>query len=433
MSTRGGTLQSPADATADQSPADVTSDQSSARLPLVVHVMALGTFLMATTEFVVAGLLPQIAGDLRVGVAQTGLMITVFAVGMIIGAPVMSMLTLRMPRRLTLMLALGLFAAGHIVVALSSSFALVLAARFVTALATGAFWAVANVVAARAAGPAASSRALGLVGAGGMLANVIGVPVGAFAGQLMGWRGPFWALAVLAAAAVALIARTVPHDGPHQQAVSIRSELSSLRSGRLWLALAACATTTGGVLAAYSYISPLLTDRSGIASALVPLVLVGFGVGALAGSLVGGRIGDKRPHTATVVAAAGATVLLLAISLLAGHAIVTVVLVTLLGFFGLGANPVLISLAVRYAGRAPTLGSALSVSGFNLGTAVGSWIAGLALSSSLGTTGPAVVGTVIAALTVITTLALAIVRRRGAAASAVQVTEGAPAAPGTNP
>ncbi len=335
-------------------------------------MLALGTFLMGTTEFVVAGLLPEIAGDLQVSVARTGLLITVFAVGMIVGAPLMAMLTLRLPTRLTLMLALGVFALGHVVVAVGSNFVLLLAARFLTAIATGAFWAVANVAATRAAGPAAGARALGLVGAGAMLANVVGVPLGAFAGQLMGWRGPFWALAALAAAAVPLIARTVPQGGPAQQAGTIRAELTALRSGRLWLVLAACATTTGGVLAAYSYIAPLLTDRAGLAAGLVPLVLVGFGLGALVGSLVGGRLGDRRPHTVTVVAAAGAMLLLLAIVLSADSAPATIVLVTLLGFFGLGANPVLMALAVRYAGQAPTLASALTVSAFNLGTAIGS-------------------------------------------------------------
>lgn len=218
MSTRGGTLHAPTD---DRTAG--TRSAPPARLPLVVYVLAMGTFLMGTTEFVVAGLLPEIAGDLQVSVARTGLLITVFAVGMIVGAPLMAMLTLRLPKRLTLMLALGVFAVGHVVVALGSSFPLLLAARFLTAIATGAFWAVANVAAANAAGPAASARALGLVGAGAMLANVVGVPLGAFAGQAMGWRGPFWALAALAAAAVVLIARTVPHDGPDRHAGSIRS------------------------------------------------------------------------------------------------------------------------------------------------------------------------------------------------------------------
>lgn len=269
---------------------------------------------------------------------------------------------------------------------------------------------MANVTATRAAGPGAAARALGLVGAGAMLANVVGVPLGAFTGQLMGWRGPFWALAALAAAAVPLIARTVPHDGQVQHTGSVRSELTALRSGRLWLVLAACATTTGGVLAAYSYIAPLLTDRTGLAAPLVPVVLVGFGLGALAGSIVGGRLGDRRPHTVTIAAAGGAALLLLAIALLADSAPATVVLVTLLGFFGLGGNPVLMALAVRYASKAPTPASALTVSAFNLGTAVGSGIAGRALDSGMGSTGPAVVGTAIAALTLVPTTVLALNR-----------------------
>jgi hypothetical protein len=129
-------------------------------------------------------------------------------------------------------------------------------------------------------------------------------------------RGPFWALAVLALASIALISRSVPHDGPDRQAVSIRAEVSALRSGHLWLALAACAATTGGVLSAYSFISPLLSDRTGLAAGLVPLVLVGFGVGALVGTLLGGRLGDRHPHATTVVAPAATTVLLLAICLI---------------------------------------------------------------------------------------------------------------------
>ena len=383
-----------------------------ARLPFVVHVLAVGTFLMLTTEFVVAGLLPEIAGDLGVGVGQAGLLITVFAVGMIVGAPAMALLTRRVPRRVTLMAALAVFAAGHVVVALGSGFPLLLGARFVTAWATGAFWAVASVVATRAAGPAASSRALGLVGAGGMLANVVGVPLGAFAGQLSGWRGPFWALAALSLAAVPLVARHVRREEEDQQPVPLRTELAAVRSGRLWLVLTACATTTGGVLSAYSYVSPLLTDRAGIAAGLVPLVLVGFGVGSLVGTVVGGRLGDAHPHATTVGVAAVTTLVLLALCLLSAHAVPAVALVGLLGLVGLSANPVLSALAVRSAGVAPTLGVALSVSAYNLGTAVGSGTAGATLGSGLGAVGPVVVGTAVAALTLVPTTALAVAGRR---------------------
>ncbi|MEX5718175.1 MFS transporter [Geodermatophilus maliterrae] len=390
----------------------VTGGGAPPRLPFVVYVLAAGTFLMLTTEFVVAGLLPEIAGDLQVSVARAGLLITVFAAGMIVGAPTMALLTRRVPRRVTLMTALAVFAVGHVVVALGDSFPLLLAARFGTAWATGAFWSVASVAATRAAGPGASARALGLVGAGGMLANVVGVPLGAFAGQLSGWRGPFWALAALALAAVPLIARHVPRAGDDQQSVSLRSELGAMRSGRLWLVLAACAATTGGVLSAYSYVSPLLTDRAGIAPGWVPLVLVGFGVGSLIGTIVGGRLGDVRPHATTIAVAASTTAVLLAICVLSAHPVPTVLLVVLLGLIGLSANPVLSALAVRFAGVAPTLGVAMSVSAYNLGTAVGSGVAGRALDSGLGATGPAVVGTILAALTLIPTIAIALLQRR---------------------
>ncbi len=159
----------------------------------MTYILAVGVFLMGTTEFVVAGIMPEVAEDLGIPVANAGLMITVFAIGMIVGTPVMAILTLKLQRRLTLTLALLVFALGHIIVAMTSNFAVILGARFLTAVATGAFWAVAAVVAAKAAGPARAHRALGIVLGGGMLANALGVPLGSFAGQIVGWRGPFWA------------------------------------------------------------------------------------------------------------------------------------------------------------------------------------------------------------------------------------------------
>lgn len=386
-------------------------------LPLVVYVLALGTFLMLTSEFVVAGILPLIAGDMHVSVAQAGSLITVFAIGMVVGAPLMAMLTMRLSKQLTLVLALVVFVIAHVVVALGQDFTLLLVARFVSALATGAFWTVSAVVATRAAGPSSGARAVGVVGAGGALATVLGVPLGAFVAQLVGWRGTFWALAAAAVLATVLVARLIPHDAPGSHATSIRAELAGLRSGRLWLALAACATTCGGVLAAYSYIAPILIDQAGVTASQVPLVLTGFGIGSVIGTLLAGRFGDAHPGPITIITPAVTTVLLLAISLVSGSPWLTSALVVLLGLFGLSANSVLIHLAVRFAGKAATLGSALSVSAFNAGTAVGTAIAGAALVSPLGTTGPGLVGTVIAALTLAPTTALALAGRRRARAS----------------
>lgn len=391
-------------------------DRRRAPLPLVVYVLALGTFLMLTSEFVVAGILPLIASDMQVSVAQAGSLITVFAIGMVVGAPLMAMLTMRLSKQLTLVLALIVFIAGHVVVALGQDFTLLLAARFVSALATGAFWAVSAVVATRAAGPSSGARAVGVVGAGGALATVLGVPLGAFVAQLVGWRGTFWALAAAAALATVLVARLIPHDVSGAHPTSIRTELAGLRSGRLWLALAACATTCGGVLSAYSYIAPILIDQAGVTVSHVPLVLTGFGVGSVIGTLLAGRFGDAHPGPITILTPAVTTVLLLAISLVSGSPWLSSALVVLLGLFGLSANSVLIHLAVRFAGKAATLGSALSVSAFNAGTAVGTAIAGAALVSPLGTTGPGLVGTILAALTLIPTTALAIAGRRRAPA-----------------
>lgn len=399
-------------ALADSLVATASPASSRSRLPFVVHVLASGTFLMLTSEFIVAGILPEIASDLQVSLTQAGYLITVFAVGMIVGAPLMTMLTRRLSKRLTLVLALVVFVAGHVVVALGTEFALLMAARFVTALATGAFWAVSAVVATRAAGPSLGSRAVGVVGAGGSLATVLGVPLGAFLAHHVGWRGTFWALAVAAVVAVVLVARLVPGDASFEQSSSLGSELVGLRSPRLWLVLGACATTCGGVLATYSFIAPILIERSGVSVSLVPLVLTGFGVGSLVGTLVCGRLGDTHPHAVTVITPAVTAVILLGIALFSDSTWVTVVLVVMLGLFGLSANTVLIHLAVRLAGQAATLGSALSVASFNLGTATGTAVAGAVLVTSLGLTGPAVVGAVIVALTLLPTIALAVVARR---------------------
>jgi len=385
---------------------------SRTRLPLVVYVLAVGTFLMLTTEFVVAGILPQVAADLQISLAQAGRLITVFAAGMIIGAPAMALLTMRMSKRLTLIAAMLIFVAGHVAVALGSDFAVLLGARFVTAVATGAFWAVSAVVATRAAGAASGARALGVVTAGGALATVLGVPIGAFIAQAGGWRSTFWFLAVAAVIATVLVARLVPADDPTGPVTSLRRELGGLRSGRLWLALSACVTTTGGVLAAYSYIAPILTEQGGVEAGFVPLVLTAFGIGSFIGTVLGGRFGDRHPGPVTVLTPAVTIAILAAIGVTTGAPLIMTGLVVLLGLFGLSANGVLIHLVVRSAGAAATLGSALAVSAFNAGTAIGTAIAGAAMSTPLGVHGPATVGAFIVALTLIPTIALAVPRHR---------------------
>ncbi|MFE6157812.1 MFS transporter, partial [Streptomyces sp. NPDC056486] len=377
------------------------------KLPFVVWVLAAGTFLMGTTEFVIAGLLPELAGDLGVSVSHAGLLITAFAVGMIVGGPTMAMATLRMPQRRTLVLALAVFALGHVVAALSSSFTIVLVARVITALATGAFWAVGFVIATAAAGPENSTRAVGVMMGGLTLANVVGVPIGSYVGQFTGWRGPFWALAVLAALAAVFVGRFIPRV-EQRAAVSVRAEVRALRQGRLWLALTAAVLIMGGVMATYTYITPLLTGRAGIAEGAVPLVLIAFGIGALGGTAIGGRLGDRRPMATTSTAAVATAVALFLLIPLSNGPVTAIAMVFLMALTGFTVNPVVTSLAVRFAGDAPILTSALTTSAYNTGIAAGSALAGQALDSSLGLTGPALVGAVSATLTLLPLIALAL-------------------------
>ncbi|MBT2534537.1 MFS transporter [Arthrobacter sp. ISL-48] len=381
-------------------------------LPLAVYVLAAGTFLMGTTEFVVAGLLPEVAADFGTTEAHAGWAITAFAIGMIIGAPVMPMLTLRLPRRVTLVMALGLFAVAHVVLALTDSFALLLLSRFAAAIATGTFWSVAAVVAAGLVGPERRSSALGIVLGGGMLATVVGVPLGSLGGQVVGWRGPFWALALLSALAIGAVASLVPSERTGRTAPSIRAEFAALRSGRLWLVLATCAAVTAGVLSVYSFISPLLTGRTGLSASYVPAALLLFGVGALAGNVVGGRLGDTRPFRTPVVTVLISLLAMAMLSIVSTITVATFVAFTVLGAVGLSANPVLFSLVTKYGGHGATLPSAMATSMFNVGTAIGTAITGAALTSTLGQLAPPVVGTTFAAIALILFSALVFAQRR---------------------
>lgn len=375
----------------------VATATASAKLPFVVMLLAVGTFLTATTEFVIAGLLPELASDLDVSVARAGLLITAFAVGMIVGAPVIAIATARVPQRSTLVAALLVFSAGHVVAAISSSFAVVLVARVVTALATGTFLAVAAAVAVSAVGAANGARAMGTLMSGVALATVVGVPLGSWVGQLVGWRGVFWGLAVVSAVAAVVIARLVPHSD-REAAPTLREQASVLSQGRLWLVLAATALVTGGFMAAFSYVSPLLTERTGLSDNAVPLVLVGFGVGSLIGTNLAGRFGDRGPlRTFTVIAVSSTAVLLLLIPL-STMTVPTTVLVVLLGATGMAVTAIATPLAVRFGHHSPSLAAALAVSAFNVGIAAGSALAGAALESSLGATGPEVVGAIMVCL-----------------------------------
>ncbi|WP_311214740.1 MULTISPECIES: MFS transporter [unclassified Arthrobacter] len=386
------TIHAPIDVATGEITAD---DASRKRLPFIVWMLGVVTFVMGTTEMIIAGLLSQVASSLNVTIAQAGLLISVYALGMVIGTPIMSIATLRLPRKATLIMALLLFAVAHVVAASTEDFAVVLIARFVAAIATGTFWAIGAVVAAAAAGPEAGAKAMGIMVGGVTLATVLGVPIGTAAGQLFGWQGPFWGLAVLAAGCAALVWKVLPGSKVTDGKANLRAEFRRVRNTRLWVIYIATALIQAAFLGVYSYIAPQLTERAGMAEAIVPLVMIAYGVGALAGTTVGGRFGDRRPYSVVGTAVAGLIVTMAVLLLWGSDPIIAVLFFTLMGLFGFATAPVLVSEALQTAGPDGVLPIALSNSFFNIGIAVGSGLGGVAIASSLAEQGVPAIGLIL--------------------------------------
>lgn len=385
--------------------ATVEANVGARRLPAVVYLLGAVAFLMGTSEMIVSGLLPQVADGLQVTLGSAGLTITAFAFGMIIGAPVASMATLRLPANATLVVAVLVFMAGHLVAALSSSFTVWLVARAFSGAATGTFWALGAVLAATAAGRAASVRATAIVAGGLTVANVLGVPIGTVLGQWLGWRAPFWVLAGLALVAAVVLAlglRAASH-GPRS---TLRSELQAVRKRRLWLIYLGAMLLPASFVSVYSYIAPLLTERAGLSDTAVPLVMFGYGLAGVLGTIIGGRLGDRAPYRVAIPSVAILAVVLGALTIWGGNPVVAIVLFVLLGSVAMVAQPILIATAGQLAAPTTTLAIALTVSSLNVGIAIGAWLGGVVLSSALGYQGPPLAGALIAVVAVVA-LALA--------------------------
>ncbi|WP_232663068.1 Cmx/CmrA family chloramphenicol efflux MFS transporter [Pseudonocardia sp. TRM90224] len=370
----------------------VTAVVERGRIPRVVPVLAVSIFALGTSEFMIAGLLPELARDLAITIPQAGYLISAFAVGMIVGAPAMAVLTLRLPRRTTLVAALTVFALGHVVGALAQDYALLMAARVVTAVATGAFWAVAAVVTVSSVGPRDRARALSVLLAGLTVANVAGVPLGALIGQQWGWRAAFWAVGALAVAGIAGVLLSVPRRVEGTAPPRISAEVAAFRKGRLWIAYATTAAYQSAMIGAFSYIAPLLTEVTGLPSEWVPAVLLGFGVGCLAGVLIGGWLADAHPWSTLFVALAAGGLLFALIALFARVPALVVGMVVLLGVVAFVAGAPLNARVFTLAGAAPTLASASNTAAFNVGNTLGPAFGGIAISAGLGFTAPSWLG-----------------------------------------
>ncbi|MEU0565425.1 Cmx/CmrA family chloramphenicol efflux MFS transporter [Nonomuraea sp. NPDC005983] len=385
---------------------------SRGRLPLGVYLLAFSLFAMGSAEFLLAGVLPAIADDLQITLSSAGALIAAFAIGVVIGGPPLAIMTLRWPRRTTLVAAQAIFAASVTIGLLTDSYAVLLATRFICGLAYAGYWAVAAVTAISLVTSDRTARASGVVVSGLSLAMIAGGPAGALLSYFTGWRGGFWGVVALTAAGAILTLLALPATSANTEP-SVRRELRTMRRPQLWVVYAVTLLSTAAYMISFNYLAALLTDITGIPGVWVPAILTLFGVGAFIGLSIGGRIADRRPFHALLIGAIGILVSSVLLAALAQHALAVVPLVLVLGIAGFVLNPAIYGRVFTIASQAPTLAGATTVSAFQLGISLVPALAGAALSAGAGITSVTWIGAGLAAATVPTILLdRAISRRR---------------------
>ncbi|MFD4568276.1 MFS transporter [Streptomyces sp. NPDC058467] len=382
-------------------------------MPLALLALAVGAFGIGTTEFVMMGLLPDVANDLGVSIPTAGHLVSAYALGVVIGAPLLAAATARMSRRKVLIALMGVFVAGNALSAFAPDYHWLLAARFLSGLPHGAFFGVGAVVATSLVAPERKARSVSLMFLGLTVANIAGVPVATLMGQHLGWRATFLGVSAIGVAAIASLALLIPRDHTHAPAGGLRGELAALRSLPVWLALGTTVAGFGALFSAYSYITPMLTDSAGYAGGSVTLLLALFGVGATAGNLVGGRLADHSLRGTLFGGLVALVVVLALFPVLMTAQWSAAVAVTLLGMAAFVTGSPLQLMVMEKASAAPSLASSANQAAFNLANAGGAWIGGLALAAGFGATSPALAGAGLAVLGLaVAALAYAVDRRR---------------------
>ncbi|MEV5766909.1 Cmx/CmrA family chloramphenicol efflux MFS transporter [Micromonospora sp. NPDC052213] len=372
---------------------------SRGRLPLGVYLLAISMFAMGSAEFLLAGVLPAIADDLSITLSSAGALISAFAIGVVIGGPPLAIITLRWPRRATLVTTQALFAASVAVGLLTQNYTLLLATRFICGLAYAGFWAVAAVTAISLVTPDRTARASGVVVSGLSLAMVAGGPAGAMLSYFTGWRGGFWGVAALTVAGAILTLLALPATSANVKP-SVRRELRTMRQPQLWVVYAATVLSTAAYMISFNYLAAFLTDITGVPRVWIPAILTLFGAGAFVGLSIGGRIADRRPSHTLLIGAIGILTSSVLLAGLAQHALAVVPLVLLLGVAGFVLNPAIYGRVFTIASQAPTLAGATTVSAFQLGISLVPVLAGAAFHAGAGITSVTWIGAVLAAATV---------------------------------
>ncbi|WP_188556791.1 MFS transporter [Hymenobacter glacieicola] len=381
---------------------------------LVLLPLMLGGFGIGMTEFVMMGILPDIARAMRISIPDAGHFISAYALGVVVGAPLLVALTGKLPPRKILALLMALFAVGNGLSVLASSYHLMLLTRFVSGLPHGAFFGVGAVVAGRLAQPGKEAQAISIMFAGLTFANIIGVPIGTYLGHHFSWRIPFVLIVVVALLTVVSVQRLMPNLAARE--TNLRKEFHAFTKLEPWLIIGITVLGNGGFFAWFSYIVPLFTEVSGFGTSTVAFLMVLAGVGMALGNLLGGWLTDRMsPLRATTFLLAAMTASLLLVPVAAPYPLPTVLMTMLTGALAFSTAAPIQMLMIRSAKGSEMLASSLSQSGFNTGNALGAYLGGLPIAAGLGYTSPDWVGAALVAGGILFCVALVLRRRNQAA------------------
>ncbi|PAE23544.1 MFS transporter [Bacillus sp. 7894-2] len=350
-----------------------------------LFALAISAFGIGTTEFVPVGLLSTISGDLGISITLAGLLISGYAMGVAIGAPVLTALTSKMNRKSLLMSLMVLFIIGNSVAAMSSTFALLLAARFITAFSHGIFFSIGSTIAADLVPENKRASAIAFMFTGLTVATVTGVPLGTFIGQIFGWRATFWGVALLGIIGIIASAILIPANLKQAPASKFSEQLKILTSGQLLLAFSITALGYGGTFVAFTYLTPLLEDVTGFSAKWVSIILLAYGVAVAIGNVLGGKASDKDPLNALVWMFTLQAIILGLLTFAAPFKTLGLIAIFLMGLFAFmnvpGLQILVVNLAEKYVPSAVNVASALNIAAFNIGIAIGSFAGGMIVDS----------------------------------------------------
>jgi MFS transporter, DHA1 family, inner membrane transport protein len=354
-------------------------------MPLALYALTAGGFGIGVTEFVIMGLLLQVSADFGVSISAAGLLISGYALGVVVGAPLLTAMTARLPRKTVLVGLMALFVIGNAACALAPGYATLMAARVLTAFTHGTFFGVGSVVATTLVAPDRRATAIAVMFTGVTLANILGVPFGTWLGQALGWRATFWAVALVGVAALAAIALLVPRDERSESDGSLAGDLAALRRRPVLLGLLTTVLGWVGLFTVFTYIAPILTRISGFSEAAVSPILLVFGAGLVAGNLVGGKLADRHLVAAVLGSLTTLTVVLAAMTFGLHDKILAVAFVGVLGAVSFAAVPPLqMWVLEKAAGAGQSLASSFNIAAFNLGNAAGAWLGGIVIDRGPG-------------------------------------------------